>query len=529
MVKEPQATDRGASSKMNTLGIYFGPRHIGIVEVKNQKLVNNSAILYSALANSEPASDKVPEDIKILTVIKDELKRKKTEAKEVMITLSGKDLIIRSFEIPLMPRDEVRGAVNFEVRKYIPFKVEDLVSDFQCKFNQASKKTRVLFVGAKKEIIEKYIHIVKELGLRLLGIEYAAFSILKLLKFTEFKEKGIVANIDLDLIENDEVNFLVLENGFPLFCRDFSLDSSSPDSAKASSEADTGMLMEKLKREVRISLDYYDRTFPVKTIDRVFFVMNRDFRLDLETFIKDMSLKTEFMNFDKYVAKYVGRPLPFSLSFIKGYGSTLLKSSTAIRLNLLSVQEKKIKKSVSESSDKKPLLQLKFKKELLLPVAALLVCGLTWGAGHMRISAFQADLKKVLAMRPAVSSVSPKLKLEQLTAAATEQKSRIKSVSDLVKQQVYVSELLDVIPRVFSEDMSFSDLSFRRDQGLNEFVIRGTVSKSDSTLELEQVNSFLDALKNSQPFQKNFSTMEILSVVRNQKANNTGFIISCRK
>jgi len=513
----------------NTLGIYFGPLIISIVETKGKQLINHAGISQLAVSGSESQEEKVPEKVKLVSLIKDELKRKKIEAQEATISLSGKDLIIRSFEIPVLPREELDSAVNFEVRKYIPFKVEELISDFQYKLDKSIKKNRVLFVGVKKDIVDKYLYILKELGLKVNAIEYSPFSVLRMIKLSEVRERGIIANISIDLVENDEVNFVVLENEFPLFCRDITLLSEPKESAK-SEEVQSGTAFEKLKREIRISLDYYDRMFPLKSISKVFFIMGRDYRLDLEAFIKEMGLGSQFVNYEKFVTRYIGKPLSFSLPFIKGYCSSLAKVNTAVRINLLLAKEKSLKK-ISPQPTAKTILTARLKLYFLFPTVGLLVCVVTFLFGVYRILPLQKDLVNVVSMQPSVSTVSKENSYDELSATYSNYKSRLQTVSDIIKQQVYFSEQLDVIARFLPQDMWLTELTFQKRENQPELILRGIVYLGDSDKELEMVNTFLLRLKESPVFAKYFRGIEITSIDRGQieKTNITNFIISCRR
>ncbi len=241
---------------MKTLGIYFGPKAISLVETEGQKVLNNVLIPLQRLSGSG-VEEKIPEEIKIAAAIKDELRKNNIEAKDVSLVLLGRDLIIRTFHMPVLPANELYTAVRFEAKKYIPFKVEDLVYDFQVSLDRANRKTLVLFVGVKKENLDKYLSIFAQLNIKVSCIEYAGFSILRLIQLAKIREKGISAVVDIDLAEEDEVNFIVLENGFPLFSRDIIMAGEAvPPEAIQPVKVDLAQSLEKLKVEMRISLDF---------------------------------------------------------------------------------------------------------------------------------------------------------------------------------------------------------------------------------------------------------------------------------
>jgi type IV pilus assembly protein PilM len=131
---------------MSALGIYFGTKVISIVETMGRRVLNNIKIPLSTVSLGE-LEEKVPDEIKIVALIKEELRKRRISAKEVTIALTGRDLIIRTFEMPILPLGELKSAVTFEAKKYIPFKVEDLVSDSQFKLDKSTRGNLVLYMG----------------------------------------------------------------------------------------------------------------------------------------------------------------------------------------------------------------------------------------------------------------------------------------------------------------------------------------------------------------------------------------------
>ena len=59
---------------MNSLGIYFGPKAITLVETKGKKVLNTGQISRLALSHSE-FEERVPDQIKMVALFKDELRQ----------------------------------------------------------------------------------------------------------------------------------------------------------------------------------------------------------------------------------------------------------------------------------------------------------------------------------------------------------------------------------------------------------------------------------------------------------------------
>lgn len=508
---------------MNSLGIYFGPKVISIVETKGKRLINNIQLLQSTISGGD-LEEKVPEELKIVALFKDELRKNKVEAREATIALSGKDLIIRTFEIPILPRHELRSAVNFEVKKYIPFKVEELISDFQLELDKSSRKNLILFIGIKKEILDKYLSIISQLNLKINSIEYSAFSVLRLFRLTNVRKKGIIAVVNIDLIKEDEVNFVVLENSFPLFSRDITFAGELPTTGQTE-EGVSSAALEKLKTEIRISLDYYHRKFPLKNIKKAFFITGQDYRSDLETLAKDIGLDMQFIDANKYI----GKPVPFSLSFIKGYSSSLSKViKTPLKINLLLVETKTMEEI--GATPKAFSISAGLRVESRIVILGLLICIATFVFGHYRTLYLRRELDSIISMRPQLSTVKPDARYEELSNVNSEYKKKITAIDNLMKKQLYLTEQLNVIARLIPEGMRLTDFSFKKEEDKSELRLVGMAYLADSSKELALVNIFISGLKRDQTFNRYFKEIDIISLetIEIEQKMMTRFVISCR-
>ena len=374
----------------SSLGIYFGPKIINLVETSGKKILNNIQIQRSMFAPSD-LEPQVSDEVKIVALFNEEFRKNKIEVKEANICLSGKDLIIRTFEIPQLPADELSNGVNFEVKKYIPFKVEDLVADFQAVNDKITRRNQILYVGIKKETLEKYFSIASQLNIKVNTIEHSVFSLLRFLRLTNFNSRGVVAVFNVDYLEEDEANFIILENGFPLFSRDIVI-SGGPEEMHRPQENSPGMLLEKLKTEIRISLDYYNRTFLAKKISKVYLVTNNDLRADLETFFKDMSLPVNSID----ISKYVPRNQVFSLGMVKGCGCSISKIiKSELKINLLAARVKiRGHKEIGVGFDIGALFA-GFKVNSRVIAAGIFICLFTFVYGIYRRIPVQSELSKV--------------------------------------------------------------------------------------------------------------------------------------
>lgn len=512
-----------------SLGIYFGPKFITVVETRGKKIVRNIHMPQPQVS-SIGSEEKVSEDIKLVALFKDELRRAGISAKEAAVCLSGKDLIVRAFDLPALPARELRNAALFEAKKYIPFKVEDLFADSQIRMDR-ERKNQVLFVGIKKTTFEKYLSVLGQLNIKVSAVEYSAFSLLRFFQIAKSAYKDIAALISADLDEEDEINFTVTDRGVPLFSRDITLGEKAAPASVDAEAAASGI--EKLKTDLRVSFDFYSRKFPSKKINRAVVVINNHFRPDLEAFFKEMGLRVNFVD----PAKYMGGLS--SLSLIKGYSASLYKAvRTDLRIDLVAVKAK-AEKGAGRKAGKFDLAALlaSLKLDFRLVFLAVLVCCAVFGLGLYRIAPVKKELAGVISGRPQVRGVNPEASYEEVNKIDSAYKAKLASADELIKKQMYLTEPFDVIPRLVPEAMWLEDFSFRREKTkegpkggqLLELTLKAQVYLGDSNKEFEAANKFVADLKNSPGFSKYFNQIEIVSMDVNESAKIkfTQFVVSC--
>ncbi|MCU0665751.1 MAG: pilus assembly protein PilM [Candidatus Omnitrophica bacterium] len=490
----------------NSLGIYFGTSLIALIEVKGKKIIKQINIP-RALISGKDLEEKVPEEVKIVAFLKEELRRNKIEAKEAIMSLSGQDMIIRTFETPVLPAGELASVVNFEVKKYIPFKTEDLVSDFQVKFDRANRKNNVLYTGIKKESLNKYLAVVEQLGLKLINIEYGGFSLLRFMRLTNLMQKGIVGVLSMDFSEDEEINFTVVEDGFPLFSRDITLSSVSEDLTRKT-EMSMPQIIEKLKTEIRISLDYYNRKFQSRKIQKMLFLCNDEQRHDLELLLKEMLVPAVFVDSHRYI----GKARHYSLSFIKCYGTAIMKCiKDNIKVNIISAKSKAFTQKEREIEDQLDFGAFfsDFQVDPKFIAIGVLACLGIWGLGQYQQFPVRHDLDTVISLRPQLPSVGPSATLQSLVDMEQESKNKINALHKAVMQQLYLTDTLDVLPRLIPDDIMLTRINYRKGENSTEVNIDGIVFLGDSDKERKEVNAFLAALKQDPSLSRVFKEMSI--------------------
>jgi len=515
---------------MSTLGVYFGSKSMNAVLTQGKKVVANISIpqLSAPADDLEGKSSYEDKSVEVIAAFKEAFRSNKVNVKDVNLCLSGRDLLIRTFEIPDLPREELQGVVNFEVKKYIPFKIEELNTDFQLESMRGERTKLVFFAGIKKDTLNKYLNLFSQLGIKVKNVEYAPISLLRMVKFGGHADSGVIGTIFMDSKGQDESNFLVTENGFPLFARDITLMGMTEGLATSSAEGSVEF-MDKLKTEIRISLDYYNRKFPSKDIKRLFVISSQMHFIDLQAYLAEIGITAKFID----IGKILGSADDLSAGFIKGYAASLsglIRSRVSLSLLKAKVAPKASVIPAINFKDMFKGVKFDFKINFKLVFLGLLVCGLIFGWGMINKLPLDKQLNEVILARNPVEGIKVTSTLPELKKIDTTFKSKIANLDELLKGQIYLTVPLNAIPRVLPDGMWLDKVSFVQKSGhAGTLVIEGKVYLADGEKEVEAVNKFLVALKESNDFSSSFSELKLDSVNTTvvNKYNVTQFQITC--
>jgi Tfp pilus assembly PilM family ATPase len=516
---------------MNSLGIYFGPKTINIVEAKGKKLINNIQIPQSSIVSGD-LDEQVPLEVKLVAIFNDEFRKNKIDAKQATLCLSGKDLIIRTFEIPVLPSEEIPSVISFEAKKYIPFKVEELIVDYQVELDRASRKNSVLYIGIKKETLDKYLAVFAQLNIKILSIEYSAFSMMRSLRLAGGVDSGINAVVAMDAHEEDEASFTVFENNFPLFSRDFSIGSTGPEAGGVAATSPAGTATDKLKSEIKVSLDYYLRKFPNKKIKKVFLVANQEYLSDIESFIKEVGMVPQFVD-SANLARVTGKGVPYSLSFIKGYSVALAEGiKSGLKVDLVAVKEKaKAARELPFKAEGVPFSLEGLSIDFRVVFLGILLCAGVYGWGWYQMKPVHQEIQDIIGKRAEVTSVSPEATYDELEGINVKYKKKLETLNNLVTKQLYMTTPLNVIPGALTDGLWLTRFGFnKQESGEMELNLDGVIYLADSNKEFQGVNDFISNLKNDPTFSSYFKDIRVSTMDRRplEKVMVTNFTITCK-
>jgi len=508
--------------KGNPVGIYFSQDSIDVVESSGRRCFKYYSLAIAAKQEAR-ISGLVEEDRqRMVGNLNKSLREALIESRNVILTVAAENLVIRFFQMPPIPARELESAINFEARKYVPFSMQELISDYQT----VNKKGQlgILFVAVKKSVLDFLLSVLQEAKLNLIAIEAAPFSLLRALKLAGQVDKSNLVIVNFNARENGDIT--ILDSGFPVFSRDIKLIPGLPIGPEKGMDSVSSRLIS----EIRLSLEYYFRRQPYqKLIDKLVFISEGQLISKLkDSLSKELDLRTTTFS----PADLLGKNEDVNLGLVTAFGASLRGNiNTAVSLDLM-------KKVLKADRPKGEVMPRTAKRTLAIPILqspvlkTLVICSLVisfvYLNGSKRIIMEKQALEKIKSQRKGVGFYTG-LNLVDLKSMQDKFKTKTAALEKLVDNRIYLTNKLNVLANILPQGCWLTEISFQRQQDSMQFKLKGRSFLDSETEELAAINRLMANLKNETDFSQGFKDISLQYISRNKLSEwqVTDFEISC--
>lgn len=282
------------AKKKDLIGIDIGSTSIKLLKLKGQK--GHYEIEYIGIAPL-PSEAIVDNTLMNTSAVVDGLRALFDgmgiqNIKDAASSVSGNSVIIRKISLAAMSVESLEEEIQWEAEQYIPFDINDVNIDFQMLEPDENDPAKmfVLLVASKKDIVNDYLSVFAEAGLKLVLVDVDVFAV----------QNAFEMNYDLDPEEvyalvnigANMMNLNVVRNGVSLFVRDVQMGGevyneelqkklgisgedaekmkvTANDSSPAALLAALARVNDNLSMEIRRSLDFYNSNAIEGRITRV--------------------------------------------------------------------------------------------------------------------------------------------------------------------------------------------------------------------------------------------------------------------
>ncbi|MCK4912657.1 MAG: pilus assembly protein PilM, partial [Candidatus Omnitrophica bacterium] len=421
-----------------------------------------------------------------------------SNAKEIYVSLADKDFIFRPLEMPAMKKRDIESSLVYEIEKYIPFKIEELVWDYDYVNFSKERKIGLSFIGIKEDNFEKVKAILSRLELKAAIIEPSCVSLIRVIKsikkFSQFNNFAI-----LDFTQG-EASFTFFQQDLPVFNRYFVVP-------KKEGSIDLDNFIE----TVNFSFQYFKREFKNYKLDKFVVVGNSNVDKLVSSLKEGLQIEIEPVSFFDLTKRNDAK-----VESVKALGVTgLQESSYKFKPCLRKTEERFI--SLGGASSKVAL-----NVGLLSLLVGVGIVGITFlslvlgfGVGEKRNILRKKESNLII---PEALSQLTWLEREDVVRSEEESVSSLKNVvSSFIRFSSFFEEI--ATNAMLPNRLWLIDLSIVNYQQETRGTLDGYIFRDDDYEERLGVDEFISNLKQSGTVELIFSKVRLKSSNRDKIDN----------
>lgn len=462
------------------------------------------------------------------------------KSKRLAVSISTQEVLFRFFTIPIVPKGEWDAAVQFEARKYIPFKMDTLVWDYRVRPSDAPNRLDVVFAAIQRDAFERIQTVLTAAGVQATLIEPRSLSLARLVDSgkSQSPSNEFVCLVD---VEQDTAHLAIVKNGLPYLTRDLNLlmhvelpaapDAAAPQATPVEGtlpnpqpdvvESATDRRAERLLTELSVSMDFFMREYPSTTIPRVILI-GEETRIGpwCRSLADQLHRAVELGH--ALLGAQVQDTIPLSFASAVGLLRAAQEPGTAsldflkrttVKSGSVNVQQRAHALSTAAVSEFSA--SLRNPKALTVgAVAAGVLLAVFWVAGGQQLSTARMRLNQSKRSQPAIGwglEAMDETQLQDLQSRAQVQAALLKAIMD---QRVSVAAKLDALVRSMPDGVWLTRLSF--DNALDgdgrsraRLVIGGACYLREASEELTAIQQFEQQVKRNPKFFSGFVAAQL--------------------
>ncbi len=465
------------------------------------------------------------QDQQVVQALQEALSACRASTRQVAVTMPAKDVLLRCFKLPMLPKAEWEEAVHFEVRKYIPFKVDELTWAYHVVEHRAEKRLTAVFIGIRTDALVKIQRYLSSAGIDAVGIEALSVSLARAASRggRKLSKDGFVGVVDL---EQDVAHIIIMKNSLPYLSRDVSLGVEGRGELLGAPEpqAQLDRRAELLLSELRLSLEYFTHEHADATIEKIL-LFGEEYAVapwcpwlseQLHCPVALGSLAIQVPPGNPAV------PLPFASAVglaIKSLCPTDLKLDFLLHGKSM-LRRQKLNMPVHTIAEF--LRRMAKPAAIQATVAAVLLAVTAW-VHHREVAVVEARLNQVILAHQQLGHGLEQKSREDLQQLQQRLKTRVAFLRSGILERISIAQKLDALAKSLPDGIWVDSISYaNRLQNLDSWqpslTLRGACLLSDVEQELVVISDFVQRIKQDPTFFHGFAGAQLGEILASEDA-----------
>lgn len=164
--------------RSSLVGVDIGSSSVKVVRLRQAgKGLELDAFSLGHLASDAIVEGRVMNFALVIERLREVLKEAGIRSAPCALAIAGNSVIVKRLSLPEMTRAELNDQILWEAEQYIPFDIKDVNVDAQILNPRAGQgQMDVLMVAAKKDVVNEYVSVVMEAGLKPQVVDVSIFA-----------------------------------------------------------------------------------------------------------------------------------------------------------------------------------------------------------------------------------------------------------------------------------------------------------------------------------------------------------------
>ena len=462
------------------------------------------------------------------------------KTRRIAVSIPTQDVLFRFFSIPTVPKNEWDTTVQFEARKYIPFKIELLIWDYRAVPSSIPNRLDVIFAAIPRETFTRLQESLTGAGVQPTLIEPRSVSLARLIDPAKDKApEGFVCVVE---VEQELAHLAIVRNRTPYLTRDIGLGHAGeammqPPKTPTGAEGDprgTGPNLEgvttvlhqsgpagisdqrahRLLSELSVSIDFFLREYPTTNILRVVLFGDEQLVGSWCGWLTEQLRCTVELG-GTAIQQRIQGPLPLSFASAVGLTQAATNSGTVS----LDFHKRSLAKAPTMQ---RPVSQAGGSLEKLLPLVksqgiffgiAAVILGAVWFWGTLMVQTERGVFDQTVRSRRDTGWELNRMSGEEIKALKEKVTAQI-AVLDRLGRRVSIASKLDALARSLPNGVWLTGLSFddRLDSSASaqtQLLVNGSCYLGQAAEELSAIQTFEERLKRNSIFLAGFKATHL--------------------